>query len=100
MPEDLKKAIVEAIAASGDENYKKLLLLLMRVEDVFLERVDALAEQLTVPADQHAEDHTWITQTRRAEGNAKGLVLKIAGSILEKGALVAAGAVAAKFMGV
>lgn len=96
MPDDLRKAIVEAIAASGDENYKRLLLLLLRVEDVFIGRVDALAEQMTVPAHQHADDHKWIDSHRQTEGTFKAAALKIAISVAEKGSLVAAGALAGR----
>jgi len=91
MPDDLKKAIIEAIAASGDENYKRLLLLLLRVEEVFLEKVDSLADQLTVPVQQHADDHRWITTARQVEGGAKAAAGKVVTSLAEKGALLAAG---------
>lgn len=106
MPEDLKRAIVEAIAASGDENYKRLLMLLLRVEEVYLDRLEELkdkltelSDQMTVPPESHAEDHRWITATRKAEGGIKAAGLKIAVSLLEKGALVAAGAAASKLIG-
>lgn len=100
MPEDLKRAIVEAIAASGDDNYKRLLMLLLRVEEMFIERVDALAEQMTVPADRHAEDHRWITAARQAEGGVRSVAARVAISVIEKGALIGAGVLVSKFTGV
>ena len=99
MPDDLKKAIIEAIAASGDENYKRLLLLLLRVEEMFLEKVDSLADQLTVPVQQHAEDHQWIASTRETEGGVKDAALKVAFSVVEKGGLVGAGWIVSRLFG-
>lgn len=99
MPEDLRQKIIEAIADSDDENYKRLLMLLLRVEEIFLEKVDTLSEQMTVPAEKHAEDHRWISDARSVEGGFKSAVIKIAISITEKGALVAAGAIAMKLTG-
>lgn len=99
MPEDLRQKIIEAIAASGDENYKRLLMLLLRVEEVFLERVDALTEQMTVPAETHKHDHEWIAAARAAQGNVRSAAWKITVALAEKGALVAAGALAAQYLG-
>ena len=99
MPDDLRKAIVEAISQSGDDNYKRLLLLLLRVEEVFIEKIDELSDQMTVPAKKHADHHAWIEQHQASEGTIKSAFWKIAVSLLEKGALVAAGALVAKLMG-
>lgn len=99
MPEDLRQKIIEAIAQSGDENYKRLLMLMLRVEEIFIERVDSLAEQMTVPAEKHAEDHRWISDARKVEGGFKSAAIKIAISVAEKGTLVAAGAIAMKLTG-
>lgn len=99
MPEDLHQQIIEAIAGSGDENYKRLLLLLLRVEEIFLERIDQLSDQLTVPVEKHADDHQWIASARVVQGNASSAFWRIAGAVFEKGALIAAGVVAAKIFG-
>ena len=99
MPDDLRKQIIEAIAASGDENYKRLLMLLLRVEEIFLERVDQLSEQLTVPVIQHNEDHLWITAHRATEGTIKAGAWKVALAVIEKGALIGSGVIAGKFFG-
>lgn len=99
MPEDLRNKIIEAIAASGDENYKQLLMLLLRVEEVFIERVDTLTEQMTVPAETHKTDHDWIAAARAAQGNVRSAAWKIAVTLLEKCTLVAAGAAAARLIG-
>lgn len=99
MPEALHNEIIAAIAASGDENYKRLLLLLLRVEDAFFERIDALSEQLTVPVKLHADDHAWIEAARSSEGNVKAAAWKIVVGVTEKGAWLAVGAVAMKFTG-
>lgn len=97
MPEDLRQKIIEAIAASGDENYKRLLMLLLRVEEVFLERVAELTEQMTVPAQEHAEDHAYIKTVRSVGGGVKSRAVRIFDSVLDKGAWVVVGLVAAKF---
>lgn len=99
MPEDLRQQIIEAIAVSGDDNYKRLLMLLLRVEDIFLERVDMLADQLTVPVKQHSDDHAWIQTARNSQGDVRAAAWKIFVTLAEKGALFAAGAVAVKLMG-
>lgn len=110
MPEDLKRQIIEAIATADDENYKRLLMLLFRVEEVFIDRVDALAEQMaekvealanqmTVPPKEHAEDHNWVASARKTEGGVRQVVFKVFVSIVEKGSLVAAGAIAGRLMG-
>lgn len=96
MPDDLKRAIVEAIASSGDENYKRLLMLLLRVEDVFIERVDQLAEQMTVPAQQHADDHDWISNKRTTETSVKSDAHKIIVSVLDKAIYAGLGILAAR----
>lgn len=98
MPEDLRQKIVEAIAASGDEHHKQLLLLLMRVEEIFIEKVDELAEQMTVPATTHAEDHGWIKSQREAVGFGKSVLAKVFVSVLEKAAWFALGALALKHL--
>lgn len=99
MPEDLRQKIIDAIAESGDENYKRLLMLMLRVEEIFIERVDALTDQITIPAEKHAEDHRWISEARKVEGGFRSAAIKIAVSVAEKGALVAAGAIAMKLAG-
>jgi hypothetical protein len=99
MPDDLRKQIIEAIAASGDENYKRLLLLLLRVEEIFLDRVDELTNQLTVPVQEHSDDHAWVKSSRAAGSKVSAAGWKILISIVEKGALVAAGAIALKLTG-
>lgn len=99
MSEELRDAIIQAIAASGDEQYKRLLLLLLRVEDVFIGRLEDLLAQMTVPAGQHTDDHHWIAEARAVQRGAKSTALRIAYAIAEKGALVAAGVVAAKLYG-
>lgn len=100
MPEDLRQKIIEAIAASGDEHYKQLLLLLLRVEEIFIERVDTLAEQMTVPAQQHSEDHQWVKTARHVGGGVRSTFLRVSISVIEKGAWVAAGLVAGRLLGV
>jgi hypothetical protein len=99
VPEDLRKQIIEAIAKSGDENYKNLLMLLLRVEEIFLERVDQLSDQLTVPVKLHAEDHAWIAEARKVQGDAKSVFLRLSYSVMEKGIWVAAGVAAARILG-
>lgn len=99
MPDDLRKQIIEAIAASSDENFKRMMMLLLRVEEIFIERVDSLAEQMTVPALQHTEDHKWISSNRTAEGNVKAAIWKVVISFAEKSALIAAGIIAGKLLG-
>lgn len=99
MPDDLKKAIIEAIAESGDENYKRLLMLLLRVEEMFIERVDYLAEQMTVPPQQHLEDHNWIHSARGTQGSLKAAAWRITVSVAEKVALVGAGAAVIRWLG-
>lgn len=99
MPDDLHQALIDALAAAGDENFKRLLLLMIRLETVFIERVDMLAEQMTVPAAQHADDHGWIASVRRAEGGVKTVLWKVLMSVAEKGGLVVAGVLAGKFVG-
>lgn len=98
MPDDLRKQIIEAIARSGDENYKQLLMLLLRVEEVFIEKVDELADQL-VPVHQHTTDHTWISARRQAEGDVKSDARKILVSLLDKTLMLAIGALAMKIFG-
>lgn len=90
MPDDLKKSIIEAIAASDDENFKKLLMLLLRVEDMFLDRVTELADQMTVPAKTHAADHKWIADVRETRGSIKSVAARLAYSVVEKIALIVA----------
>lgn len=97
MPEDLRQEIIKAIAASGDENYKRLLMLLLRVEEVFLERIAELADQMTVPAQEHADDHSWVKSARNVGGGVKTRAVRIFDSVLDKGAWVVVGLVAAKF---
>ena len=99
MPDDLRKQIIEAIAASGDENYKRLLMLLLRVEEIFLEKVDQLSDQLTVPVNQHNDDHAWVAAAREANSNVKAAGWKIFVAIVEKVSLIAAGAIVMKFTG-
>ena len=98
MPDDLRSAIVAAIAAESDQRTKQLLMLMLRVEEVFIEKIDMLSTQLTVPSDKHADDHVWIDAHRAGEGNIKAALWKITVGLMEKGALVAAGALAAKVM--
>lgn len=99
MPEDLRQKIIEAIAESGDENYKQLLMLMLRVEEIFLEKVDTLADQMTVPAQQHTDDHSWIKATRQVEGGIRSTALKVLVSVIEKGALVCAGVIVGRIFG-
>lgn len=99
MPDDLRKQIIEAIAASGDENYKRLLLLLLRVEEIFLEKVGEIADQMTVPPQQHTDDHDWISTHRRIGDKTSDAAWKILIAIVEKAALVSAGAIAIKLTG-
>lgn len=100
MPSDLRNAIIAAIAGEADPNTKRILMLMLRVEEIFIAKIDALSEQLTVPADQHAEDHRWIMSHRKGEGSLKAAVWKITVGLIEKGTLVAAGALASRLMGV
>jgi len=96
MPDDLRKQIIEAIAASGDENYKRLLMLLLRVEEIFLEKVSELSDQLTVPVKQHADDHEWISDRRKTETTVKTDAHKILVSVLEKAIYAGLGIMMAK----
>lgn len=84
MPDDLRKQIIEAIAVSGDDNYKRLLLLLLRVEEIFIEKIDTLADQMTVPVAQHGEDHAWVTAKRATETTVRSDAHKIIVSLLDK----------------
>lgn len=84
MPDDLRKQIIEAIAVSGDDNYKRLLLLLLRVEEIFIEKIDTLADQMTVPVVQHGEDHQWVADKRSTESAVKSDAHKIIVSLLDK----------------
>ena len=99
MPEELRQKIIEAIAASGDENYKRMMMLLLRVEESFFERVDHLAEQMTVPAHQHTEDHDWIKSARRAGRGVQHTAFRMIVGGAERGGWIVATLVAAKWFG-
>lgn len=95
MPEDLRNKILQAIAESDNDEYRAMLLLLMQAADA----VEALAEQMTVPAQQHADDHRWISDARVSQGNVKTIVWRVAGAVVEKGTLVAIGAMGFRLFG-
>ena len=99
MPEDLRQKIIEAIAANGDDNFKKLALLLLRVEEVFLDEVKTLSEQMTVPAAQHSQDHAWVKAARHAGREVQVTGGRMVIYVLERGAWVAATAVAIHLFG-
>ncbi len=99
MPEDLRQKIIEAIAANGDDNFKKLALLLLRVEEVFLDEVKNLTEQMTVPGVQHAKDHAWVKAARDAGRDVRFTTGRMVIYVLERGAWVAATTLAIKLFG-
>jgi len=91
MPDDLKQQILAAIADCSDEKLRKVLLILARVEDLFLERLDALQAQLTVPAKEHADDHRWVAAARKTQGHVRSGLWHFVLAAAEKLALVGAG---------
>lgn len=100
MPEDLRQKIIEAIAKSAREDFKEVMMLLLRVEEIFIERVDLLAAQMTVPAQQHTEDHEWVQGARRAGRNMRLTASRAAFHIGERLVWVILGVLALKLFGV
>lgn len=99
MPSDLHQQLLDAIRGEQDPNFRRLLMLFLNVEEVFIGHMEELKEQMTVPAKQHAEDHAWISAARKASGGMRAAGWRLAYSVAEKGALVAAGVFATRFFG-
>lgn len=84
MPNDIKQAILAAIAKTTDPAHQATLMLLFHVVETVTERVDGIADQLTVDADQHQNDHVWITAQRTGQSTVKSAAGRVLVSVLDK----------------
>jgi len=96
MSEDLRTQIIEAIAGSGDDKYKQLLLLILKLESSVLMQLSDIQTRLNILPTDHKEDHEWVRTARSASSTAKSTMARLVFSLVEKVMLLAVGALLAK----
>jgi len=90
MSEALKARLMAMLESEADPSRRTLML-------IFIQYMDEMAQQLTVPVHEHAEDHAFVAALRLAEEKAKSGFEKVLWSWAEKAGWVAVVWVAVKF---
>lgn len=100
MPEALRQALLTAIAKSTNDDQKLVLLLLFQLQEVMMDKLEMLSQQLTVPTEEHTEDHKWVKSMRENEADVKNSMRKTVFALFERLLWVAGAFLLARVTGI